>query len=109
MDLDGFLSNATEEAAWLREPGIDCLVRLGPRLILGERHAAVLDIAHVKAARPGGGAFGRFLDKADAAPGVSGIYVEHVVHDRFARWLERNGFRVVLDDRRPSLFRRSRP
>jgi hypothetical protein len=93
LTLDQFLADPNARNAYVRERGFaDLYVRKGPRYYGTTKIAIVLDIARIAAKRPGKGAFSTLLAKLQTIHPTMPIYVESVLNDRFAAWLERNGF-----------------
>lgn len=76
--------------AWVKEPGfVGLYVRIGQRLIGGE-HVRTIDLANFEVRRKGRGVFSRFVKKIEKYQ--LPIFVENVLSDRFANFLQKTGF-----------------
>lgn len=109
--LDQFLEGRCDDRlmgganAYVKEPGFASLyVRINRRSLNGRIYNKVFDIAsvEVKARQRGKGIFTKLVERLLARGLI--VYVESVMNDRLAAWLERNGFtRIDRYDR--SYFR----
>lgn len=82
--------------AWVEEPGFASLyVRYGRRLLGGVWYADVLDIANVTTDVSGQSTFTRLIAALRTEYPAMSLYVESVLADEFARYLERTGWTSV--------------
>lgn len=108
--LDAFIRKTLDRGnpfgsnSWVTEAGFDALyVRIGTRFVNSERLWPVLDLANIAADNPGGGAFTALCARLRKEWPQLHLFVESVLNDRFASYLERTGF-VKLN---PNIYGRS--